>query len=134
MSPITATCPQNAQYRRVSPEDDDHIGENDPTAEEEALDFDGTHTMRLDDTFRVAVLAAHEQSVGSVEHDDRGEARWDWATDTVTPCDLTAETLDYLKALDGPLSTEDTQPMESIEQPRLAGYNAYDTPPRKKGE
>jgi hypothetical protein len=118
----------------VIPNDDHQIGEDDPTAEEEALEFDGTHTMQLDDVYRVAVLAAHEKSAGPVPYEDRGDARWKWAADTVTPCDLTGETVDYLKALDGPLTIEDTQPMESIEQPRLAGYNAYDTPPRKKGE
>jgi hypothetical protein len=115
------------------PNDDHQIGEDDPTAEKEALELDGTHTMQLADVYRVAARAAHEKSAGPVEYDDRGDARWKWAADTLTLCDLTAETFDYLKALD-PLTIEDTQPVESIEQPRLAGYNAYDTPPRKKGE
>ena len=52
-----------------SPED------TDPTAEEEVLEFDGTQTVQLDDTYRVRVVSASETGNGVVDHDGRGHAR-----------------------------------------------------------
>jgi hypothetical protein len=48
--------------------------ENDPTGEEEILEFDGTKTDQLDDGYRVRIVSASEN--GRVDHDNRGQARW----------------------------------------------------------
>ena len=54
---------------------------DDPTSEEEALEFDGTHTDQLDDTYRLRVVAASESGNGTVAFDDRGHAQWKWITE-----------------------------------------------------
>jgi hypothetical protein len=69
----------------------------DSTGEKEAVEFDGTHTLQLDDTYRVRVVAASESAIGSVEHDDRGQARWKFKADSAPSTDLTAETFDYFQ-------------------------------------
>ena len=55
--------------------------EDDPTSEEEALEFDGTHTDQLDDTYRFRVVASSESANGAVGFDDRGPAQWKWITE-----------------------------------------------------
>ena len=63
------------------------ITDHDPTGEEPAVEFDGTGTDVLDDTYRMRVVAASENSAGAVDFDDRGQARWKWITETNAPSD-----------------------------------------------
>jgi hypothetical protein len=59
----------------------DPSANEDPTAEEEALEFDGTATDQLDDTYRFRVVAASESANGTVGFDDRGQSHWKWITE-----------------------------------------------------
>jgi hypothetical protein len=54
---------------------------DDPTGEEEALEFDGTQTDQLDDTYRFRIVMASESGNGAVGSDDRGRPRWKWITE-----------------------------------------------------
>ena len=80
-----------------APSDTEKKDDN-PTAEEEALEFDGTRTDQLDDTYRMRIVSASEN--GKVEHDERGQARWKWATEENSPAPSDTGTFDLLKALD----------------------------------
>src|SRR5262245_36594824 len=102
------------------------IADDDPTIEEEAPDFDPTRTDALRAT-DVSVVATSGDSVGAIEHDDRGEARWKWVTET--PGALASEkTFDHLKSLSNDaLSLEDGPALAEPEKPsRKTGYNPYD--------
>jgi hypothetical protein len=105
--------------------------DNDPTAEQETPEFDGTQTMQLDDTYRFRVVAASESAIGSVDHDDRGQARWKFKADTA-PSDPTAETFDYLKALDANLEIERSQTIPALAPPKAPGSDPYDSSPPAK--
>jgi hypothetical protein len=99
----------------------------DPTSEEEALEFDGTHTDQLDDTYRLRVVAASESANGSVGFDDRGQSHWKWKSELVPVGSDVSGTFDQLKALENPaLTLEDAAPPE-VEPPTKTGYDPYAT-------
>lgn len=99
--------------------------DDDPTGEEAALEFDGTRTDQLDDSYRVRVVSASEN--GKVEHDDRGQARWKWASETNSvPTDT--GTFDMLKSLDNDaLDVSEEVPAIPTMIDKTDGYNPYDT-------
>jgi hypothetical protein len=105
--------------------------EEDPTAEEEALEFDGSKTDQLDDSYRVRIVSASEN--GKVEHDDRGQARWKWTTETNSPAPSDTGTFDLLKSLDNaaldvsPPAADDAAVPEPVKIDKVAGYNPYET-------
>ena len=101
--------------------------DEDPTAEEEALEFDGTKTDQLDDSYRLRVVTASEN--GRVDHDDRGQARWKWSTEEPSPKPADTGTFDMLKALDHDalnVSPEPPAPGPTVAD-KGAGYNPYET-------
>jgi hypothetical protein len=51
-------------------------GEDDPTAEEEALEIDGTKTDQLDDTYRLRIVSASESRDGDQSGPARAYARY----------------------------------------------------------
>ena len=97
--------------------------DDDPTVEEEAPDFDPSGTDELE---RPTFAAVRDDSAGSVEHDDRGQARWKWATEHQGPASETERTFDQLEALtNDKLALEESAP-EPTAGPQ-SGYNPYDT-------
>ena len=77
-------------------------------SEEEGLEFDGTHTDQLVDTYRFRLVASSEYLNGGVGFDDRGQAQWKWITEVGDIDD--SGTFDQLKALENPeLSLEEPE-------------------------
>ena len=84
------------------------------------------------------VTLTNERSTGAIEHDDRGDARWVWATEQQAQ-ESTERTFNELKALDNEALTllEQSDPSRP-KPPPGGGYNPYDTtapekkPPAKK--
>jgi len=107
--------------------------DDDPTVEEEAPDFDPS--SRTDQIERPTFVSVRDDTAGTVEHDERGQARWKWATEHEGPASETEKTFNQLEALtnDG-LALEDSAP-EPAPGSR-SGYNPYDTnttpPPKRK--
>ena len=103
------------------------IADDDPTIEEEAPDFDPTRTDSLLRASDVSIVAAGGDSVGAIEHDDRGEARWKWVTETAGAL-ASEKTFDHLKSLSNELlALEDAPaPAEADKPSRKTGYNPYD--------
>ena len=107
------------------------LTDDDPTLEEEALEFDPTATDEIELDF----AAGRHTSTGVIEHDDRGQARW-VLTPKHEPASDADSTFDELRALTNErLEIDDTTPPEKKKNPK-GGYNPYDTdapqPPRKK--
>jgi hypothetical protein len=102
---------------------------DDPTSEEEALEFDGTQTDQLDDTYRFRVVAASESGNGTVGFDDRGQPHWKWITELSPTSTDVSGTFDQLKALENPaLKLEDRSKAEPEPEPsRKVGYDPYAT-------
>lgn len=110
--------------------------DSEDTAEHEVPEFDGAQTDQLDDTYRMRVVSASENGKGTVDHDDRGRARWKWATEASSAATDTG-TFDLIKALDNDaLSVTDEHPAADPARANLdTGYNPYDAlvedrPPR----
>ena len=100
--------------------------DEDRTSEEEAIDFDGTRTDQLSDDYRLSVVSASENSSGTVDHDDRGQARWKWVTEMGAPVDHSDDTFDHLKELENHALALDEPP---VAKPNgQFGYDPYDTP------
>jgi hypothetical protein len=100
--------------------------DDDPTGEEEALEFDGTHTDQLDDTYRSRIVASSESGNGTVAVDDRGELLRKWIKDLAPAADVSG-TFDQLKALENPaLRLEEAVP-PAPESPSKTGYDPYST-------
>ena len=78
------------------------------------------------------VTLTNERSSGAIEHDDRGDARWVFASEQQARD--SAETFDEFKALDNEALTLVDQPDPSRPKPPPGGgYNPYDvTAPVKK--
>jgi hypothetical protein len=75
----------------------------------------------------------NERSTGAIEHDERGDARWVWASEQQAQEQL-ERTFDELKALDNETLTllEQADPSKT-KTPTGGGYNPYDvTNPRPK--
>jgi hypothetical protein len=103
-----------------------------PTGEQEGVEFDGTQTIQLDDTYRFRVVCGSESETGGVDHDERGQARWKWKAEGAA-ADPTAKTFDQLKALDADLELAISQRVRALEQLEESG-NPYDTAPPKKSK
>ena len=110
------------------------LSDDDPTLEEEALDFDPTRTDEIELDF---VSSDRHGTTGVIEHDDRGQARW-VLTPKHEPASDADSTFDELRALTNErLEIDDATPAEKKKSPQ-GGYNPYDTdaapppPPRKK--
>jgi hypothetical protein len=105
--------------------------DHDPTVEEKALDVDSKRSHSADERFRVSLDYTGEHATGSVDHDDRGQARWKWNSET-TPSGDAERTFDLLKALtNDDLSIEGAAEEPVDEPPRQSGYNPYDVGPNK---
>jgi hypothetical protein len=76
------------------------------------------------------VTLTNERSAGSIIHDERGDARWTWATESP---DTLERTFDELKALDNETLTllDSDKPAASRPIPG-GGYNPYDAVTDKK--
>ena len=109
------------------------IPDEDPTGEEPAAEFDGTDTAVLDDSYRMSVVSASENSAGAVDYDDRGQPRWKWITEMEGSADPSEKTFDHLEALDNDALSIDGLEEPPPEPPRDFGYNPYDVgaPTRK---
>lgn len=100
---------------------------DDPTSEEEALEFDGTPTDQLDDTYRVHVVAASESANGAVAFDDRGQSQWKWKTELAPKGSDGSETFDQLKALENPALRLEEEVAPQRDRPAETGYDPYAT-------
>jgi hypothetical protein len=99
--------------------------DEDPTIEEEAPVFDGSHTDQLDETYRFRVVTASESEHGSVGFDDRGNPQWKWRAELAPIGSDPGATFDELKALENPaLTLEDEAKPPS---PATVGYDPYAT-------
>jgi hypothetical protein len=78
------------------------------------------------------VSLTNEHSAGVIEHDERGDARWVWATGPQAQ-DSAERTFNELRALDNETLTLLEQSDPSRPPPRGGGYNPYETttPPKK---
>jgi hypothetical protein len=88
---------------------------------------------RSDKTSDDQVTLTNERSKGVIEHDDRGDARWVWATEQQAH-ELAEDTFNELKALDNEALALVDQPDPSRPKPPPGGgYNPYDVtaPPKK---
>jgi hypothetical protein len=106
---------------------------DDPTIEEEAPDFDGTSTDQLDNTYRLRVALASENRNGRIGFDDRGQARWTWATE-LGEAPASTGTFNQLKALDNPKlkleGSKEPEPEPTPPPSRKEGYNPYARSPQ----
>ena len=100
------------------PPDDD-----DPTAEEEAPEFDGSGTDQLDDTYRSQIAVSSEGS--AVGFDDRGQSQWKSEAELAPNASNATGTFDQIKALDNPAPSLEEEPVP--EPPRKTGYDPYAT-------
>src|SRR5215471_19436655 len=104
--------------RDIRPPTDD-----DPTVEEEAPEFDPSRTDQLE---RPTFAAVRDDSAGTVEHDDRGQAVWKWATEHEGPATEAEKTFDHLEALTNDRLALEDPAAKPAPGPR-SGYNPYDT-------
>ena len=114
------------------------LTDDDPTVEEEAPDFDPSRTDQIE---RPTFVSARDHGAGAVEHDERGHARWKWATEHEPPSSEAEKTFDHLEALSNDrLALEDAPAAAAAATPGpQSGYNPYDAdsprpsqPPRKR--
>jgi hypothetical protein len=115
----------------TTPREKNPLTDDDPTLEEEALDFDPTRTDEIDLDF----VSASHGTTGVIEHDDRGQARWVLTPKNEAATDVDA-TFDELRALTNErLEIDDEAPKEPKKPPK-GGYNPYETDapkaPRKR--
>jgi hypothetical protein len=110
----------------MNPRGTREIADHDPTGENETLDGDSKRAGPVDDHFRVSLDYTGEFATGSIDHDDRGQARWKWNSES-TPTGDTERTFDLLKALtNDALSIEGAAEEPAAEEPtRQSGYNPY---------
>jgi len=97
----------------------------DPTSEEEALQFDGTQTDQLDDTYRLRVVTASEGGQGGIGFDDRGQARWQWKTELAGSSGDATGTFNELKALENPALALQGEAPPQPELSKTTGYDPY---------
>jgi hypothetical protein len=100
---------------------------DDPTSEEEALEFDGSPTDQLDDTYRLRVVTASESASGTVAFDDRGQPHWKWKSELAASAADATGTFDQIKALDNPALSLEDDPKPEPEPSRKTGYDPYAT-------
>ena len=97
----------------------------DPTSEEEALQFDGTQTDQLDDTYRLRVVTASEGGKGGIGFDDRGQSRWQWKTELEAGGGDVTGTFNELKALENPALALQGEVPPQPEPSKTTGYDPY---------
>jgi hypothetical protein len=97
---------------------------DDPTSEEAALLFDGTQTDPLDDAYRLRVVTASEGGNGGIGFDDRGQARWQWKTESEIGGGATG-TFNELKALENPALALQGETPSQPEPSKTTGYDPY---------
>lgn len=100
---------------------------DDPTAEEQAPECDGSSTDQLDDTYRLRVASASESLNGTVAFDDRGQPRWKWVTELGGAANTATGTFDQLKALENPALTLADDATSKPQRPSEHGYDPYST-------
>jgi len=112
--------------------------DHDPPGKEEAPASDNTRTDARQDRYSVSLDYTGEFASGVIDHDDRGQARWKWNSES-TPVGETERTFDLLKALNNDALTIEGSPQPDPAKPaRQSGYNPYDVSgtakqkPRKK--
>jgi hypothetical protein len=101
--------------------------DDDPTVEQEAPGavIDPASTDQLDDQYRVSIDYSGEFASGTIDHDERGQARWKWNTET-TPAGDTERTFDLLKALNNDALCIEGSAEPPAKPPRKSGYDPYD--------
>jgi hypothetical protein len=113
--------------------DNKPVTADDPTAEEEAIQIDGTSTDNLDSGHRVRVVAASEAATGTVEFDQRGQPRWKY---NENPPNRDPETtFNLLKALENAAIVLEERTAPAREQEAEPSFNPYDRgtlKPRRK--
>jgi hypothetical protein len=97
-----------------------------------AKDTLGLKEPRRDNTDRPHVVPTSESETGAIDHDERGHARWKWKSELAASADPTAETFNYLKALDTSLEIERSQKVRVLEESMKTGLDPYDTARVKK--
>jgi hypothetical protein len=97
-----------------------------------AEDTVASEGLPRDNADRPHVVPASESDTGAIAHDERGHARWKWKTDLAASTDPTAETFNYLKALDTDLEIEQSQKVRVLKESTKTGINPYDTARVKK--
>ena len=108
--------PKHASAVGVTPDDDTH-------------EFEGLPRVNNE---RPHVVPPSESEIGGVEHDEHGHARWRWKADLAESADPTAETFNYLKALDTDLEIANSQKVRVLQESMKRGMNPYDTGRLKK--
>ena len=98
-----------------------------PTNEEKALEFDGTASDQLDDTYRVRFAVASESENGTVAFDDRGQSHWKWITEISPNTGDVTGTFDQLRALDNPALSLETSAEPEPRRVAKEGYDPYAT-------
>jgi hypothetical protein len=104
---------------------------NEPLSTHDANEFEGVATLTLGGTYRMKVAFGSEP-LGSIEHDERGRAKWRWNTDAFARADPLAETVNYLKALDAGLTIVEACEPEASSRDAVGAINPYDTAPAGK--
>jgi hypothetical protein len=111
--------------------DTKRIAADDPTAEEQGIELDGTNTYQLDNSYRIRVVTASEADSGTVEFDERGQPRWKY---NENPPNRDPETtFNLLKALENAaiVFEEPPAPAPAPQPSARRGFNPYDTAPAK---
>lgn len=107
-----------------------HRGSHDdkPTEEQAAPDAGRTNAKQPDGAYHTRVVSARENGKGSVDHDERGRAKWKWSTEASEPATADTGTFDLLKALDNDsLSLSQELPaLDTTTVDKKSGYNPYD--------
>ena len=106
-----------------------HASADGVSPDEDTLEFEELPPVH---TERPHVVPASESEIGGVEHDERGHARWTWNADLAASADPTAETFNYLKALDTDLEIANSQKVRVLQESMKTGMNPYDTGRLKK--
>jgi hypothetical protein len=102
------------------------IEDEDPTIEEEGIDFEPTRTDQFDAN-RVAPPKI-ASNPGAVTFDERGQALWKWATEAMAsaPDDRTFDQIGSLR--NDALTLEQPKNEAAADEPRKGGgYNPYNT-------
>jgi hypothetical protein len=108
----------------VTPRNDTTAQDNDPTSEQEELEFDGTQTMQLDDTYRMHVVTVSENGPSGIE---RGQPQQKHNADSAPPADPFGKTSDYVDPSAAVLALEESEDSEATsELPKASDFNPHD--------
>jgi hypothetical protein len=89
---------------------------------------DRSKSEQVDKPSSTRVVSARENGIGSVDHDERGRAKWKWSTEASVPAVADTGTFDLLKALDNDSLTlsQEIPALDPTVVDKKAGYNPYD--------